>query len=256
LQKVVYILLVISVILSGCSSTRKAGGIGGSSTGNANIAGNTLESVFRNNLSNSDFNIQKAEISVIQDNISVRVIADIKFRRPDSMMITVRSRSGIEAGRAFLTKDTLIIKDRFNKKLLVGKPEGLAKKYGIDPSFLFTVIGDIVVEEKDRTVLLECLKGEFRKEFNIRGKKVEYIIDCQRRKLKQVYFEGDIKSGNITIDLNDIKNEGKIIYPERIEINDDLKSVGIIMEIKKIESPWAGRIGSITGQGYKVIKIR
>jgi hypothetical protein len=255
LQKIAYIFLVISVILSGCSSTRKAGGAGGS-TVNTTIAENSLESVFRNNLSNSDFNIQKAEISVIQDNISVRVIADIKFRRPDSMMITVRSRTGIEAGRAFLTKDTLIIKDRFNKKLLVGKPEALSKKYGIDPSFLFTVIGDIVVEEEDRIVLLECVKGEFRKEFDIHGKRVEYIIDCQRRKLKQAYFEGDIKSGNITIDLSDIKNNGKIIYPGRIEINDDLKSVGIIMEIKKIESPWTGRIGSIAGQGYKVIKIR
>ncbi len=255
MQKIVYICLIISVILSGCSSTRKAGGAGGSS-GNTTIAENSLESVSRNNLSNRDFNIQKAEINVIQDNISVRFIADIKFRRPDSMMITVRSRTGIEAGRAFITRDTLIIKDRFNKKLLVGKPEALAKKYGIDASFLFTVLGDIVVEEKDRAVMLECVKGEFRKEYDIHGKRVEYIIDCQRKKLKQTYLEGDINSGNITIDLSDIKNEGKIIYPGRIEINDDLKSVGISIEIKRIESPWSGKIGSIAGQGYKVIKIR
>jgi len=255
LQKIAYIFFIISVILSGCSTARKAGGRG-SVTGNAGNADNSMESVLRNNLSNSDFYIQKAEINVIQDNISVRVIADIKFRRPDSMMITVRSRTGIEAGRAFITKDTLIIKDRFNKKLLIGKPEVLAKKYGIDASFLFTVIGDIVVEEKDRNVLLECVKGEYNKEFEIHGKKVQYIIDCQRKKLKQTYFEGGINSGNITIDLRDIKSVGKIVYPGVIEINDDLKSVGIIMEIKKIESPWTGRIGSFSGQGYKVIKIR
>ena len=103
---------------------------------------------------------------------------------------------------------------------------------------------------------MECVRGEFRKEYDIHGKNVEYVIDCQRKKLKRTYFEGDINSGNITIELSDITNEGKISYPGRIEINDDLKSVGIIMEIKKIESPWAGRIGSIAGQGYKVIKIR
>jgi hypothetical protein len=255
LQKIAYIFLIISLLLSGCSTTRR-GGVTNGKIGNSTIAENSLELIYRNNLSNNDFNIQKAEINVIQDNISVKFIADIKFRRPDTMMITVRSRTGIEAGRAFITKDTLIIKDRFNKKLLIGKPEVLAKKYGIDPSFLFTVIGDIVVEEKDRTILLECVKGEFKKEYDIHGRSVEYIIDCQRKKLKQAYFEGDINSGNITIDLSDIKNEGKVIYPGRIEINDDLKSVGIIMEIKKIESPWKGRIGSIAGQGYKVIKIR
>jgi hypothetical protein len=171
-------------------------------------------------------------------------------------MITVRSRTGIEAGRAFITKDTLIIKDRFNKKLLIGKPEALAKKYGIEPSFLFTVIGDLVVDEKDRSLVLECAKGEYRKEFDVHGKKVLYIIDCQRKKLKQTYFEGDINSGNVTIDLSEFKDEAKTVFPGMIEINDDLKSVGIKIGIKKIESPWKGRIGSVSGQGYKVIKIR
>jgi hypothetical protein len=183
-------------------------------------------------------------------------MADVKFKKPDSMLITVRSRTGIEAGRAFISRDTLIIKDRINKKLLVGKPEALGTKYGIEPSFIFTILGDIVVEEMDRAGSLECVNGEFRKEYKVHGKNVEYIIDCQRRKLKQTYFEGDINSGNITIGLSDVINSGKIIYPGRIEINDDLKSVVIIMEIKKIESPWSGRIGSIAGQGYKVIKIR
>jgi hypothetical protein len=252
LQKVIYILVVFSAILSSCSATRKAG----KNTGNEIVADNRLESVIRNNLSNNDFNVQKAEINVIQDNISVRLMADIKFKKPDSMLITVRSRTGIEAGRAFITRDTLIIKDRINKKLLVGKPEALGTKYGIEPSFIFTILGDIVVEEKDRAGSLECVKGEFRKEYKVHGKNVEYIIDCQRRKLKQTYFEGDINSGNITIGLSDVINSGKIIYPGRIEINDDLKSVVIIMEIKKIESPWSGKIGSIAGQGYKVIKIR
>ncbi|HBZ20758.1 MAG TPA: hypothetical protein DEO60_06510 [Bacteroidales bacterium] len=251
MQKIGYILLIISSLLAGCSATRKA-----ASNDSGNISGNTLESVFRNNLSNNDFYIQKAEINFFQDNISVRVVADMKFKRPDSVMITVRSRTGIEAGRAFITKDTLIIKDRFNKKLLIGKPEVLAKKYGIDPSFLFTVIGDIVVEEKDRDLFLECSKGEYRREFYVHGKKVQYIIDCQRKKLKQAYFEGEINSGNVTISLKEFDNEGKTVFPGLIEINDDLKSVGIIIEIRKIESPWNGRLGSVSGQGYKVVKIR
>ena len=105
------------------------------------------------------FIFKRQILTVIQDNISVRLIADIKFRKPDSMLITVRSRTGIEAGRAFISKDTLIVKDRLNKKLLVGKPEALGTKYGVDPSFLFTVLGDIVVEEKTGHVLMDVYKG-------------------------------------------------------------------------------------------------
>jgi hypothetical protein len=255
LQKIVYILVIVSAILVSCSATRKARNAG-SNTGGEIIAENSLESVIRNNLSNNDFNIQKAEITVIQDNISVRFIADIKFKKPDSLLITVKSKTGIEAGRAFITRDTLIIKDRINKKLLVGKPETLGTKYGIDPLFIFAVLGDIVIEEKDRAGLMECIKGEFRKEFNIHGRNVEYVIDCERKKLKQTYFEGDINTGNVTIGLSNIVNSGSIKYPERVEINDDLKSLEIIMEIKKIVSPWLGKIGSVAMQGYKVIKIR
>ena len=255
MQKVIFILLIISAILPGCSATRKAGRTARTSE-NETVAGNSLESVIRNNISNNNFNIQKAEIEVIQENISVRLIADIKFRKPDTLLITVRSRTGIEAGRAFITRDTLIIKDRINKKLLIGKPGVLGTKYGIDPSLIFVILGDIVVEEKDRAKLIECIKGEYRKEFDINGRNVEYVIDCQRKKLKQTYFEGDINSGNIIIGLSDIINSGKVVYPGRIEIQDDLKSVMIIIEIKKIESPWTGKIGSFAGQGYKVIKIR
>jgi hypothetical protein len=255
LQKVIFILLIISAILASCSETRRAGRTASTSE-NEIVAVNNLESVIRNNLSNKDFNIQKAEIDLIQENISVRLITDIKFKKPDSLLITVRSRTGIEAGRAFITSDTLIIRDRINKKLLIGKPEALGTKYGIDPSLIFVILGDIVVEEKDRTKSMECIKGEYRKEFEIHGKNIEYIIDCERRKLKQTYFEGDINSGNITIRLSDIINSGKAVYPGRVEIQDDLKSVGIIMKIKKIESPWAGKIGSLAAQGYKVIRIR
>lgn len=255
MQKVIFILIIISSILSSCSETRRAARTAGKAE-NEIINGNNLISVIRNNLSNNDFNIQKAEIDIIQENISARLIADIKFKKPDTLLITVRSRTGIEAGRAFITRDTLIIRDRINKKLMIGKPESLGAKYGIDPSLIFVILGDIVVEEKDQTNSMECVKGEYRKEFEINGKRIEYVIDCQRRKLKQTYFEGDVNSGNIRIGLSDIINSGKVIYPGRIEIQDDLKSVGIIMKIKKIESPWAGKIGSLTGQGYKVIKIR
>jgi len=255
LQKITYITIILAAVITGCSPSRKAARATGDSE-KAALAGNSIETVVLNNLSNNSFYIQKADIRVIQDNISVRLIADIKFKRPDSMLITVRSRTGIEGGRAFITRDTLIIRDRINKKLMVGKPEILGTKYGIEKSFILSVLGDIVIEEKDRAVTMECIRGDFRKEYLVGGKNVEYIIDCQRKKLKQAYFEGDIKTGNITIAMSEIVNSGKVVYPGKIEINDDLKSMAIVLEIKKIESPWNGKMGSVSGQGYKVVKIR
>jgi hypothetical protein len=247
--------LVFSVVLASCSATRKGRNtVNYQKTESSGV--NSLEAIFKNNISNNDFNIQKADINVVQDNISVRLMADLKFKKPDSLLITVRSRSGIEAGRAFISRDTLIIKDRVNKKLLIGIPEAIGAKYGIDPSFIFILLGDIVLDEKDRTKSIDCINEEYRKEYMINGKRVEYIVDCRHKKLKQIRFEGDVNTGNITIGLSDIKNTGGIIYPGRIEINDDLKTLGLIIEIKRIASPWTGKMGVFSGQGYKVIRIR
>lgn len=256
MQKIVYITLIAAVLINGCSSARKAGRATGETARSSEATGSTIESVLLNNLSNNDFYIQKADINIIQDNISVRLFADIKFKKPDTMLITVRSRTGIEAGRVFITKDTLIVRDRINKKLLIGKPGALGAKYGINPAFIMTILGDIIVEDKDRGETVRCIRGDFEREFEVGGKMVTYTIDCQRNKLKQAYFEGDVKSGNITIAMDDIEKSGNVLYPGRIEINDDLKSLGLIIEIKKIESPWDGKIEILTGQGYKVVKIR
>jgi hypothetical protein len=255
LRKIIFISVVLSVFLSGCSVSRKSG-----STARETVKevydDNSVGSVIRNNISKENFYIQKADIKVTQDNISARFIAGIKFRKPDTLLISVRSRTGIEAGRAFITKDTILLNDRINKKLLIGNPEIIEAKYGIDPIFIFAVLGDIIVDEKELKEPLDCKKGIFRKEFEINNRRVEYTIDCSKKKVVTAYFEGDIKTGNITIDYGNIMISDRIRYPQRIEITDDLRSLNIILEIKKIESPWDGKIEFVRGTGYKVVKIR
>jgi hypothetical protein len=217
---------------------------------------NNMESVINNNLSTENFYIQKADIRVTQDNISVRFIASIKFRKPDSLLISVRSRTGIEAGRAFITKDTILINDKINKKLLIGDPEIIESKYGIDPLLILSIIGDVIIDEKEIRKSLDCKKGVYNSEFAFNNKTVEYTIDCNKKKAVRAYFEGDIKTGNITIDYSDIVFSNRMKYPQKIEISDDLKSINILLEIKKIESPWNGKIEFVRGSGYKVVKIR
>jgi hypothetical protein len=245
----------LSVILNACSASKKAGRTAISYV-NEIADVNTIESVIVNNLSAEDFYIQKADIIVAQNNFSARLNASIKFRKPDTLLITVRSRSGIEAGRALITKDTILINDKINNKLLIGSPSAIGPKYGIEPSLIFLIIGDVIINEDDKKSPVNCQKGIYRNEYEIQGKKVEYIIDCQKRKATQAYFEGDIRSGNITLKFTDIIQQDKIKYPQKIEINDDLNSLNIVMEIKKIERPWKGRISFVPGQGFKVIRLK
>jgi hypothetical protein len=245
----------LSVVLSGCFVFRKSGSTVGETVKEV-IDENSFGSVVKNNISKENFYIQKADIKVTQDDISARFVAGIKFRKPDSLLISVRSRTGIEAGRAFITKDTILLNDRINRKLLIGNPEIIEAKYGIDPIFIFAVLGDIIIEEKELKGSLDCKKGILKREFEINNKSVEYTIDCSKKKAVRAYFEGDITTGNITIDYSNIVISDRIRYPQKIEIADDLKSLKIILEIRRIESPWDGKIEFVRGSGYKVVKIR
>ena len=255
MQKIVRTVLLLAFMFSACSTARKTGKTDIGSALNE-TAGNRLEMIISNNLSNNDFYIRRADISVRQENVTVNLNASIKFRRPDSLMISVRSGIGVEAGKGFLTGDTVIISDRFNRKQIVGDPEEIRSKYGIDPALIFVLMGDIIVEKDDYRSILNCQRGEFRRQYNVEGRNVEYTVDCQRRKVRKVYLEGDIRSGNITVLLSGIVTEGIITYPEKIIIHDDMKQLDIEIEIKRMESPWSGSIGTVGGKGYRVVTIR
>ena len=250
MQKVVYIAVVLSALLGACSASRKATDATSPAVGVAD--GNTIKSIIANNLSAEDFHIQRADITVTQNEISARFTASIKFRKPDTMLITVRSRAGIEAGRGLITRDTIIINDRVNKKLLIGSASVIGKKYGIEPELIFVALGDIIVDEADINTPVKCLKGIYKDGYEINGRKVQYIVDCKMKKAVQAYFEGDIRSGNLTIRFGDIVNIDGVLFPQKVEIDDDLSTLNILLEIKKIERPWNGRIGFVPGQGYKV----
>jgi hypothetical protein len=255
LRKVIFILFVIQVILSGCSASRKTGRTTSNSVKEAAME-NRMESIISNNLSNKNFYIQRADIKVTQDNISARFTAGIKFRKPDTLLITVKSRVGIEAGRAFITRDTIMMNDRINKKLFIGKPGVIESKYGIDPLLIFSILGDVIIDDKELIRQLDCKKGIYSSEFAMNGKDVEYTIDCSRKKAVKAYFEGGINTGNITIEYSDFVSSGGLKYPQKILIGDDLRSIDVVLEIRRIESPWNGRIDFVRGAGYKVVKIR
>jgi hypothetical protein len=235
--------------------SRKSGRIAQDSANELTVE-NDMGSIINNNLSKENFYIQRADIKVTQDNISVRFTASIKFRKPDSLLVIVKSRAGIDAGRAFITKDTILINDRINKKLLVGDPEIIESKYGIDPLLIFSILGDVIIDEKEIGKSLECRKGIYSSEFEMNNKTVEYTIDCNMKKAIRAYFEGGINTGNITINYGNIAISNGLKYPKKVEIADDLKSLNVLIEIKKIESPWNGKIEFVRGSGYKVVKIR
>ena len=62
---------------------------------------------------------------------------------PDKFLISIKSHTGIEVARIFLTGDSIMINDRINKKLYYGSTSYLKNKYGLTTA-VFPVIWEIM----------------------------------------------------------------------------------------------------------------
>ncbi len=255
MQKIAFLLIFILVLTEGCSVLKRSEKTGpGSAERNMKI--DDAGSIILNNLSENNFFIRKAEINVTNNNVTAGFTATIRFKLPDSLLISVKSKLGIEAVRALLTRDTILINDKVNKKLLSGNPKALEAKYGVHPAVIFALLGDFVIDKKDESRKVDCRNGIYKDSFILREKKVDYTVDCKRKKVTGAYFEGTLNTGNITLKYSNFKNMDGIPVPQKIDMIDDLSSMTVNMEIEKAEIGWNGEIKFVPGNDYEVVHLK
>jgi len=112
-RKIVYI---IFLLLTGCSAFKK---------GTKNeiympvISDEALTArIFSMNVTKTDFNIPRADIEIFNNGKSQRLIANLKYRNPGIYLAAIKNRSGIEAARIYITRDTIMINDRIIKNYI------------------------------------------------------------------------------------------------------------------------------------------
>lgn len=251
MRKITVLFLVVA-LFSGCSGIKKAAKTG---KGNAFRGEVSLEEVRVQNLSNGNFNIQKAEIDFDSGNTGVSFIANIRHVVPDKYLISLRMRTGIEVGRIYIDRDTILANDRINKILYYGKSSVLSAKYGIPFDLIPALFGDFVGEPESMARLPECSEGRLNVNSYLKGVRLMYGIDCDSKKaisLKQEGYSGtsgEINYGNFE------KNGGKL-SPSEITLNH--KESGSILNIKfeKIETDWNGTIEFVPGNRYDRVELR
>lgn len=247
----IYILLSLFFLVA-CSVTKKT----------ANISRNierdiySLSDIVKNNISGHNFIIQKAEILISEKDVSTRFLATVKYRYPDSLLVSLRSKIGYEAARILLTKDTILISDRINKKIIVGKPADLKVKYGVEPSMIFIVLGDLIINEEDEVFKVTCNDGLYSRSFFVSEREIKYTVDCREGKAINTELFGDVRSGNINLLFTDFKKIGKFIVPGSIDIKNDINEMEIKIKVDKIESEFSGSIGYRIPVNYKKISLK
>jgi hypothetical protein len=248
------IILILGVLIGGCSMTRK---VGHNITDDSNKlpAANVLERVKELNISNRSFFIQKAEIEVVNKSVKEKFIGSIKFEKPDKYLISLKSRAGIEVARVYITKDTIWINDRMNRKLYYGNALYFEKKYGLNQKFLPLIFGDIVLERKIAEDMKECSGDKLAINCFVNGVILNYELDCKKRKTIFVNQVNNFAEEGIKIRYEKFSILEDILIPKNVKIEDSQYNTEINIKFLKIELPWNGSIKFVSGKGYELIEL-
>jgi Domain of unknown function (DUF4292) len=253
LHKVKIILFSI-LLFTGCSVLKK---------GQGEVFKNTdmpsgkqiLEKLQKRNLSNRNFYIQKAEVQIFGQGGVEKLLLSVKYRKPDKYLISVRSKTGIEAARLFISADTILLNDRINRRLYCSSPDYLKKKYGLTLSVIPVLIGDYIVNNESSFRAMECIENRIKINGTVDGLKINYLIDCTSGKSVLSILESSLSSERIEVKNSEFFELENNIIPGNIEINDYKRESIINIKIRKMTFLWEGNIEFIPGNKYEIIEL-
>jgi len=239
------------VIFSGCSVFK----IQNKNNINNRLSTN-LGDLKNHNLTNNSFFIQNAEVELVSDNEKQSFLASVKYTKPDSFLISIRSKAGIEAARIFITEDTLLINDRINRKLYFGSALELKNKFGYNNGFLPFLFGDFILKNGNSYETVNCKDGEYIGKSDYKGLIITYIINCNSDRIKKLEIIDGIDSKPLVIEYTETKNRNEIYLYSKIHIKGFKEYKSIDVNYKKIETPYNEFIEFIPGKNYEQVRIR
>ncbi len=242
---------LILIFFAGCSVT---GRHGKSVLGNSE---NEKQLKFNyNGLTQSSFFIQRADIEVLTNNEKNSFIASVKFNRPDSFLISIRSKTGIEVARVFLTKDSVLVNDRLNKVLYYGAEEALRKKYGYGNELIYLISGGFIEDLKSKNEIFNCNNGKIYYTSNVCGRNVDYLIECKALEINTITVESTDSGKDLRINYFGKEKKEGFVFFRNIELRNINEYELVKIEIKKLVIPYEGEIEFIPGKNFEQVEIK
>jgi hypothetical protein len=253
LQKIGFILLCV-ILNTQCSVVKK--GRINKLLVSEKIPGELLiENVIRQNITKYGFFIKKAEIEIYTKGAISNLIGSLKYEVPDKYLLSLKSKTGLEIARIFISDDTVYVNDRINRKRYFGSQEDLKNKYGIANAILPVILGDFIADDFSERNQRKCIKNKISFDCTIDKIKVEYIIDCNIGKVIGAVLQDDANGIRMEINYSDFARAGEIRIPGIVEMKELKNNITIKIRIKKIEVPWLGKIDFIQGNKYELIRF-
>jgi hypothetical protein len=245
------LILLLLIVFPGCSALKT----GKTITEDINPLSLALAKVKDQNLSANDFNLKKAEAEINIVGEKQKFLASVKYKTPGRWLISLKSTTGIEVARAFITVDTLLINDKLHKKLYYGNSSIIEKKYGIPFITLPVLFGDFIAGDVTGKDSIKCINGKNILTFKFGESKIEYLLSCKEGKIISLKI---IRPGSdeIQISYSKVKLVDKYKFPSRLIIKDPSEKIILEIRIRNIDFNNIEKIDFIPGKGYDNILLK
>ena len=250
------IILIYLFIGSQCSVVRKIDNKNAEFS-NDKSKENIIKNVKKQNLTNNNFYIVKAEIEILSNEGNIKVIGSIKHKSPEEYLITIKSLIGIEIYRIYISQDTILVNDRINKKLYYGSTGYFDDKYKMSTDIFPLIFGDYLA---DTTFINLDNKGFLNKkiEFDckLKGMNIKYGVDNKYYKNIDAVLQSWNRDTKIEMKYEKFKKVESILIPFKIEILEQVRQIKVIMKVRKIDVLWNDKIEFIPGKKYESIRLK
>lgn len=214
-----------------------------------------ISTVRKNNLTEESFFIEKANFLLTRNKETTKLLFSVKFIKPDKYLFSVRNITGIEGARIYVTKDTVLINDRIEKRLLYGKPKDLEKISGLPYFILNIAFGDLFFCENIEMTKSERINNQVNILQQCEGRIWNTVLDTKAGKVKSVIFSTKIQNESIEINYSNFKRKGNHI-PMVIEMKDLSRNINVKVKVERMQIPWYGEIEFLPGKGYTKEEIK
>lgn len=240
------------IISWGCSVSKRTGKA--STALFQNDSKKIVQLAEKQNITNNSFFIERGKISTYGEGGRIKLLFTMKYVKPGKYLISLKSTTGIEAFRVYITEDTVLINDRINRVTLYGKPFDFEKISGLPAPLLKVSLGDIFMVDENKVINGKCTNNSLTVDDHYRGLIIKSMIDCKLGKTKIVTLTSGTPNELINIFYSKYKKDN-FKMPGRIEVKDFRRKVRIIIKIERYSVPWPGEIEFIPGSGYKLRKL-
>lgn len=237
------------VVISACSVTgRKQTGLNNKPVKDANAA---IKEAIDNNITNDGFFINKGKISTSGETGRISLYFTMKFKKPGIYLISLRSKTGFEAYRIFISRDTVLINDRLNQTLLTGSTFDFERISGIPAELLKISVGDFFYNNPKFEQQESCINEEIKISDYFLGMIIKTTLDCNMGKAKSLMLTTGITDEYINIEYKKFRDDNNKL-PKIVEVYDFRRKIKIKISVHKYSSPWYGDIQFIPGSGYSI----